>query len=300
MSLPARLTRQAGRHALVDGIPFAMPVDSQRTSALMAAFAVDAERATRLLPAGELQPLRLPGGRGVLIITVVDYRTTDIGRYLEFSIALACTRGARRTPPLLPALLRRPFGTGQFVLDLPVNTEISVKGGKGIWGMPKHRTYLEFEAGARSVTSRYWIGDRPAVTIEVRRPRFLGLPLAGTAATYSAFRGMLFRATLHVRGRGGVGFPFTRSARLTLGDQREVAHLADLGIAERPLFAAWFPQAHGVLDDHCETWFLTFPDPPREIPEGMESVVGLGLGREWPPRPMTETAASRPSGAVEA
>jgi hypothetical protein len=152
---PARLKRQAGRHALVDGIPFRLPVDSERTPALMAVFPIDADRAAELLPGNEVHPLRLPGGRGLLVITVIDYKTTDIGRYIEFSIAIACTHGARPAPPVLPGLLPGRFGTGQFVLDLPVSTEISVKGGKGIWGMPKHREYLEFEVGARTVTSRY-------------------------------------------------------------------------------------------------------------------------------------------------
>ena len=292
MRLPARLRRQTGRHALVDGIPFTMPVDSQHTPALLAAFPVDARRAAALLPGRELHPLRLPAGRGLLVITVLEYRTTDIGRYIEFSIGIACTRGPRPAPPLLPGLLRRPWGTGQFVLDLPVSTEISVKGGKGIWGMPKHREYLEFEAGARTVTSRYWLDGRPAVTIELRRPRFAHLPVAATADNYGQFRGMLMRSTVYFRGRGGLA----RSARLTIGDQARVAPLKALDIAPRPLFAGWFPETHGVLDDRCESWFLTNDIPPREAPEGLESVVGLGLGQEWPERPRTDAYSAEAQG----
>ena len=33
----------------------------------------------------------------------------------------------------------RTSAVGQYVWDLPVSTEISVKGGKGIWGTPKHQ-----------------------------------------------------------------------------------------------------------------------------------------------------------------
>jgi hypothetical protein len=36
-----------------------------------------------------------------------------------------------------------------------------------------------------------------------------------------------------------------------------------------------------VLDDHFESWFLTYDKPPAETPEGLESVVGLGYGRDW-------------------
>jgi hypothetical protein len=285
LSLPRRQRHQAGRHALVDGIPFLLPIDSTDTSALMAGFTVDADRARELLPGNELHPVRLPRNRGLLVVTVVDYRATDIGRYIEFSVALACTHGRRAAPPLLPGLLQRPFGTGQYVLDLPVSTEISVKGGKGIWGMPKHRAYLEFEAGAKTAVSRYYLNGAPAVSIEVDRPLFSGLPLSAAAVNYSAFRGLLMKSTIYFRGRGGVRMPLTRAARLTIGDQERVAPLKTLAIAERPLFAAWLPATDGVLDDHFEGWFLTHEQSPDRPPEGLESVVSLGLGRDWPGAP---------------
>ncbi len=50
MRIPKRLKRQAGRHALVDGIQFALPVNSEDSPALMAIFPVDARRAADLIP----------------------------------------------------------------------------------------------------------------------------------------------------------------------------------------------------------------------------------------------------------
>src|SRR5690606_7863388 len=120
--------RQTGRHALVDGIPFTLPVASSASPALMAAFPINADRARKLLPGNELHPMRL-FGRGVLLIAVIDYRQTNIGKYIEYSIGIGCTRGHR--PAILPlaALFRRRYGFGQYVIDLPVSSEISVKGG---------------------------------------------------------------------------------------------------------------------------------------------------------------------------
>ncbi|HEY4385174.1 MAG TPA: acetoacetate decarboxylase family protein, partial [Ktedonobacteraceae bacterium] len=129
---PNRLQKETGRYALVDGIPFHLPVEGKHSQALMVAFPIDAAKAQALLPGNEIYPFRL-WRKGLLVITVVDYCVTSIGRYIEFSIAIACTHGPRRAPRLLPALLMKPYGTGQFVYDLPVSTEISVKGGKGIW-----------------------------------------------------------------------------------------------------------------------------------------------------------------------
>jgi hypothetical protein len=293
VTLPGRLRRQAGRHALVDGIPFELPIDSERARALMAAFPIDAERAAAALPGDELHPLRVWPRRGVLVITVIDYQATDIGSYVEFSIGIACTHGRRPAPPLLPALLGRLYGTGQFVYDLPVSTEISVKGGKGIWGMPKHQAYLEFEAEPRAVRSRYWLDDQVAVQVEVRRPRFGGLPLRSTGVNYAAFRGMLFRSWIHFRARAAPNLPFSRAAQLQIGDHPRVAPLKALGIGGRPLVAAFLPEVRGALDDHFEGWFLSYEQPPAAPPEGLESVVGLGLSREWLPPPEADRERAR-------
>jgi hypothetical protein len=289
VTIPARVRRSAGRHALVDGIPFVLPVNSSATPALVAAFTIDADRAAGLLPGNELHPVRMPGGRGLLILTVIDYKTTDIGRYIEYSIAIACIRGSRLLPLPLGLLLGR---VGQFVVDLPVSSEISVKGGKGIWGMPKHKAYLEFEMDERKVASRYYLDDALAVGIEIRRPRFCRIPLAAAASNYCQFRGMLMKSTVHFRGRMGINLPLTASARLTISDHPRVAPLRTLDVSEKPLFSAFLVDTRGVLDDHVDSWFLSYEQAPATPPEGLESVVGLGLSEEWLAPPAPHPAAS--------
>ena len=296
MRIPKRLERQLGRHALVDGIRFAMPVNSQDTPSLMAIYPIDAALAAELLPGEEIHPLRIWGNRGALVITVLNYVITDIGRYVEFSVAIACTYGERPAPPLLPALLSKRYGTGQFVVDLPVSTEISVKGGKGIWGMPKHQANLDFVISKRTVSSQYDLDGQLAMRIEIDKPRFANLPVSAAAVNYCAFRGMLMKSYVYFRGKGGFNLPFTRSARLVIGDHPRVAPLKQLGLSDRPLATAWLPDTAGTLDDHFEGWFLTYPQPPSPVPEGLESVADLGQGQEWlppPDDPALETEGAR-------
>jgi hypothetical protein len=283
MSARSRLRRQAGRHALVDGIPFTLPVASQHSPALIAAYSIDAHAAAELLLGDEVHPLRLPGGRAVLVVTVIDYRDTNIGRYIEFSVAIACTHGARRAPPLVPILplVQRLFGTGQYVVDLPVSSEISVKGGKGIWGMPKHQANLDFVIAEKTVSSQYDLDGQMCVRIEVDRPRFERLPLAMSGANYCAFRGMLMKSSISFRARAGFNLPFTRSARLDIGEHPRVRPLVGLDIADRALFSGFFPTTRGVLDDHVESWFLSYEEPPTVVPEGLASVVDLGQSQAW-------------------
>jgi len=283
MTIPERLKRQAGRYALVDGIPFRLPVSGTRSPALMAMFTIDLDEATRLMPGNEIHPFRL-WNKAVLIITVVDYRVTVIGKYVEFSVAIACTHGPKPAPPLLPALLMGRYGTGQYVHDLPVSSEVSVKGGKGIWGMPKHQANLDFLIRERMVSSQYDLDGQMVLRIEIERPKMTWLPINMGAINYCAFRGMLMKSSIYFKGSLGMSLFKKAAARLVLGDHPRVAALRRLNIGG-PFFTAFFPGITGDLDDHYESWFLSYDTPPATRPEGMESVVNLGLSEAWLPPP---------------
>ncbi|WP_224241971.1 acetoacetate decarboxylase family protein [Hyalangium gracile] len=292
--MPRRIKRQTGRFSRVDGIPYALPINSRSSPALMAAFTVDARRAAGLLPGNEVHPLRLWGNKSLLLVTVIDYRDTDIGPYIEFSVAIACTHGRKPAPPVLPLLFQKHYGLGQYVVDLPVSTEISVKGGKGIWGMPKHQANLDFHISERTVSSQYDKDGQLAVRIEIDRPGKAWLPLRASGANYCQFRGMLMKSFIYFRGKFAFRLGRKASARLTLGDHPRVQPLKKLGASSRPLFVGFFPESSGVLDDHFEAWFLSYPQLPREQPEGLESVVGLGLSQKWLPPPRAEGEDSAP------
>ena len=286
MRTPARLARQRGRWALVDGIPFELPVVCGRSPALMAAFTIDAAKAAARLPGREIFPLRLWNDRGVLMIVVINYLQTTIGKYVEFSVGIACTHGSRPAPPLLPAALMKLYGTGQYVFDLPVSSEVSVKGGKGIWGMPKHQANLDFRIDERTVSSMYALDGMEALTIEIDRPGPAWLPMRMAAANYCAFRGMLMKSSIYFRGKGAISLFRKGSARLHIGPHPRVQPLRDLDINPDPLMTAFIPEAEGTLDDHFEAWFLDYDAMPGRPPEGMESVVHLSRSEEWlsPPR----------------
>jgi hypothetical protein len=287
MGIPRRLQRQAGRYSLVDGIPFHLPVYCKNSPCLMAAFAINADKARALLPGNEIYPLRL-WNKGLLVITVIDYRDTVIGKYIEYSIAIACTHGPRPAPRLLPALLMHTYGTGQYVYDLPVSSEISVKGGKGIWGMPKHQGNLDFVITDKTISAQYDKDGQFAMKIEIEKPRSAWLPMNMAATNYCEYRGLLMKSSIYFKAKLGFSFRKKGAARLTIGDHPRVRALKDLEINKDPLFTAFIPSANGVLDDHFEGWFMSFPEPPSVRPEGFESVIDLGLNEEWlaPPKPL--------------
>lgn len=285
MKVPERIRRQSGRYALVDGIPFELPINSERTPALMAAFPLDAEKAKRLLPGDEIHPARL-FGRGLLLVSVMNYQFTDIGRYIEFCIAIGCTHGVEPAPNVLPFVFRRHYQFGQYVYDLPVSTEISVKGGKGIWGMPKRQANLDFEVTKNMVSSQYDLDGLLAMRIEIEHQKKAWLPLSMAADSYSQFRGMLWKSYLYFSGKAAITLLRRGAGRLYIGEHPNMGPLKELDIDPRPVFTAFFPDATGILDDHFEGWFLGYERPPSATPEGLDSVAGMGMGRGWfdPPK----------------
>lgn len=287
---PARIARGSGRWSLVDGIPFQMPVYCKDSPALFALFEINPDKARQLIPGNEIYPFRL-WNKGLLVISVIDYLNTNIGRYIEFSIAIACTHGSRPAPRFLPAIFQKTFGIGQWVFDLPVSTEVSVKGGKGIWGMPKHQANLNYEIGEKRVSSQYDLDGQFAMKIEIQRPPSAWFPINLGASNYCSFRGLLMKSTLYFKGK--LGFTFGKgSGRLLIGDHPRLQPLKGLEINPEPLATVFLPAANGVLDDHFESWFVSEPQLPKVVPEGLESIVNLGQGQEWLAPPTAKPPAS--------
>lgn len=250
-------------------------------------------------PGKELHPFSIGGGKGLFVVTVVNYLSTDIGAYIEYSLAVAVTHAHRRALPLVPGLFQKKFGVGQYVVDLPVSTEVSVKGGKGIWGMPKHQANLDFKVTDETVSSRYEQDGQLGCHIEIERPAPTQLPLKVGTANYCAFRGMLMKSYIYFEATGDFAFGRKARASLTFGTAEGVHKLRALDISPKPFFTAYLPEAHGVLDDYFESWFLTSDTATEaataDTGESLHSVVDLTRSEEWLPAPGRATAVSEQS-----
>ncbi len=285
MSIPKRIRDYEGRYAMVDGITFHLPVSATQSPALMAGFFCDYEKANAMLPGNELHPVKV-SGKAVFMVTVIDYRHTTIGKYIEYSIALAVTRGSKPAPALLPVMLMKTYKTGQYILDLPVSSEISVKGGKGIWGMPKHKANLDFIETDNLVSAQYELDGQFAFRIEIDRPKKVIFPISIGSINYSHFRNMLMASYINFKAKAGIKFGKSATGRLFIGDHPHTKFLKDLQIQGKPFFTMYMPETNGILDDHFECWFMTYADKPTQVtPEGFESVINLGLNEDWLPAP---------------
>ena len=288
MAVSRRVKDYTGRYAFVDGISFTLPVQAKHSPALMAGFFCNYQKAQALLPGNELHAVKYINGKAVFMVTVIDYRDTTIGKYIEYSIALACTRGRKPAPSLLPVIFMKAYHTGQFILDLPVSSEISVHGGKGIWGMPKHKANLDFVIGDQVVSAQYEKDGQFAFRIEIDKPAKSNFPVKLTAINYSHFRNMLMASYIHFNSKAGLRFGKKATGRLYIGEHPRTKFMRDLEIESKPFFTLFLPDAGGILDDYFQCWFITYDQKQSRVtPEGFESVINLGLGEEWLPAPST-------------
>ncbi len=277
--LPKRIKEYAGRFSLVDGIPFKLPVAATNSPAMMALFPINLEKAKQFLPARGIHPFRL-WNTGLLVVTVIDYRETPIGKYIEYSIAIACTHGSKPAPRLLPAIFQNFFKVGQYVIHLPVSSEISVKCGKGIWGMPKHQGHLNFIIEENKVSSQYDLDGKLVTYVEIEPPKNAWIPIKIRSSNYCSFRGMLMKSDILLDTKFGIKLLKNAKARFIIGDHPRLQALKELEIGD-PLAAIYLPSITGTLDDHIECWFLDLDELPKTAPEGFESVFNLGLSEEW-------------------
>jgi len=276
--IPKRIKDYIGRFALVDGIPFKLPVGAVNSPALMAVFPIDAEKAKDFLPSG-IHPMRL-WSKGLLVVTVIDYRETPIGKYIEYSIAIACTHGAKPAPRLLPAIFMKWFNTGQYVVDLPVSSEVSVKGGKGIWGMPKHQGHLNFKIDEHTVSSQYDLDGKLVTYVEIDKPTNTSWPIKMQASNYCSFRGMLMKSDIFLNTNFGFNLFGKAKARFVIGDHPRLQAMKELNIGAA-MATVHLPSITAILDDRIESWFLTFDQLPKKVPEGFESVINLTQSEAW-------------------
>lgn len=80
------------------------------------------------------RPLKLPFGKALFAVNCIEYKDTDIGPYNEVALSVLVQP--------LRSLVRAKFHA--HIIHLPVSTELSVAGGKGLLHYPKFLADITF------------------------------------------------------------------------------------------------------------------------------------------------------------
>lgn len=212
-----------------------VPMTVEHAVAGLTAFAGDAEAIDAALP-GDLAAVRLPGGRGVVLLLVVDYVDNPLGDYDEVVVGLAArprtTSGGTARATL--DVLRGRFGV--WIQHMAVDQAFTREAGERIWGYPKTLDAIALDHTERRATCT-WSRDGRDI-LRVTQPTTGRLPAPGLpATTYTRIDGETMRTRLTARARG-VGVALA-GVDVELGDHPLADGLADLGLDRRPVAAAW-------------------------------------------------------------
>ena len=121
---------------------------------------------------------------------------------------------------------------------------MSVKGGKGIWGMPKHQANLDFLVDDHTMSSQYDLDGKLCMRITVDRPQGPKVPLRNVGAVnWCQFRGMLMKSSIYFSDRAEVAVGPWASAQLLIGDHPRMDPLRDA----RPVEQAAVHGVHAAL-----------------------------------------------------
>ena len=167
-------TPHATRRGYVD-----LPILYQDSTAVLAFFACDQEKASALLPPGRLSPAFTWKSRTLVGLALFEYRVTSIGQYNEVGLAIPAI-WKRGPVPACPVadLLRSAYTrrVGYYIVDLPVTTENAWTAGRELWGYPKFIAPIDFGLQRKRLRCRVHDPDQRDDIMTIEGRLGVGLP----------------------------------------------------------------------------------------------------------------------------
>jgi len=103
----------------------------------IAIFLCDHSRAQVMMPHPSMKPVKMPGGRSVVLFSCYEYRNVmNISPYNEIAMTIPIMVDAGWAPPVLPLVMdfKRK---GYYVFSMPVTSLENQIRGTSFWGLPK-------------------------------------------------------------------------------------------------------------------------------------------------------------------
>jgi len=123
---------------LRDGLSktYSFPTFYADVTCAIAIFLCDYQRAAAILPHPSMQPVRMPRGRSVVLLSCYEYKKVmNIAPYNEIAMTIPIMVNGY-APPVLPLVMDLEK-KGYYVFSMPVTSLENQIRGTGIWGLPK-------------------------------------------------------------------------------------------------------------------------------------------------------------------
>jgi hypothetical protein len=187
------------RRVLSDGTECRLPIRYFDNRGLIATFLTDLDRATELLEGTGLQAVPQEDGKAVAVLGWFEYRKTDLGPYNEVGV---CVLAVAPGDPI-PA---------NYVANLPVNTAVSDRAGREIWGYNKFVATIDIKCDGKKFSTTLRDPENATICV-LEGARGASVPLPPTDIfTFSLLEGRpiktLIRMPTPFHAGSGDGFMF--------------------------------------------------------------------------------------------
>ena len=116
---------------------YSFPTFYADVTCAIAIFFCDYERAAATMPHPTMKPVKMPGGRSIVLFSCYEYKNVmGLAPYNEIAMTIPIMVGAGYVPPLLPLVMDFKK-KGYYVFSMPVTSLENQIRGTRIWGLPK-------------------------------------------------------------------------------------------------------------------------------------------------------------------
>lgn len=237
---------------------FSFPTFYKNVSCGIGIFMCSYEQALKVLPHPSMNPVRMPGGRAVVIFSCYEYRTVmNMQPYNEIAMTIPLLINPSISVPVLPLVSKAFKNFGYHVFSMPVTSEENKIRGQKLWGIPKVTERIDIEQkDGFSTTVAYDPNDKEYFRLRI--------PMDGgpqsfdeTGNLYSVREGELVKAQTNFKGDFKVnkhmGLLFSKGKKsndplLTLSDSPRAEVLKRLEIEESVFQTRWCRSMEACFD----------------------------------------------------
>jgi len=237
---------------------FSFPSFYKNVSCGIGIFMCSYEQALKVLSHPSMKPVRMPGGRAVVIFSCYEYKTVmNMQPYNEIAMTIPLLMDGGFDVPVLPLISKAFKNFGYHVFSMPVTSEENRIRGQKLWGIPKVTERIDIEQKDGFSTTIAHDADGK----EYFR---LKIPMQGSSQSfdetghlYSMREGEIVKAQTNFKGNFEVnkhmGLLFNKGKKsdsplLTLGDSPRAAILKQLEIEESVFQTRWCANMEACFD----------------------------------------------------
>jgi hypothetical protein len=237
---------------------FSFPTLYKSVSCGIGIFMCSYDQAQKVLPHPSMKPVRMPGGRAVVIFSCYEYKTVmNMKPYNEIAMTIPLLMDPSISIPVLPLISKAFKNFGYHVFSMPVTSEENRLRGQKLWGIPKVTERIDIEQkDGFSTTVAFDQTDKEYFRLRI--------PMEGasqrldeTGHLYSIREGEIVKAQTNFKGDFKVnkhmGLLFNKGKKsesplLSLGNSPRSEVLKKLEIEESVFQTRWCPSMEACFD----------------------------------------------------